>query len=215
MDMPLSPSIGQNPSQVDLISASLIHASNTSPQLLELSVSQSMDHNPSLIQSPTPRGHYTIYTPEQKAQIAKYAVEKGNLREACDKFSEEYGIKVKESTARQFKKAYFDELNQGKRPEEIKALRGKRRGRPAKNRLIASVAVNDEQNPILAEAGTPVAEDAPTSFTSEDPGSYPVDTSGAAVTPMSSDESTERVTGSTYSQMVGELAVSAQVTVSS
>ena len=82
--------------------------------------------------SASPRGHYTVYTPEQKAEIGRYAAEHGNLKAVCTKFSEDYGIEVKESTARQFRKAYFSALNEGKEPDQIKVLRGKKRGRPSK-----------------------------------------------------------------------------------
>lgn len=84
------------------------------------------------------RGHYTIYTPEQKAEIGRYAAEHGNLKAVCTKFTEEFGIEVKESTVRQFKKAYFIQLNEGKDPDQITALRGKKRGRPSKAGLPAS-----------------------------------------------------------------------------
>lgn len=86
---------------------------------------------PEAKQSPG-RGHYTVYTPEQKAVIGRYAVEHGNLKAVCSKFSQELGIEVKESTVRQFKKAFFIQLNEGKDPDEITALRGKKRGRPSK-----------------------------------------------------------------------------------
>ena len=178
----------------------------------DLSVSPSLGQSPSQNQSPIPRGHYTIYTPEQKAAIAKYAVEK-NLKEACDKFSEEYGIKVKESTARQFKKAYFDELNQGKRPEEIKALRGKRRGRPARNRrnslsVMTPTTPNDAPNapaPILTEMATFKSEDNPASFSNDEHISFTMDTPITMVTTMSSDEMDEKVTGSVYG--LGEMVI--------
>ncbi len=83
-------------------------------------------------QSPGNRGHYAVYTPEQKAEIGRYAAEHGNLKAVCSKFTEEFGIEVKESTVRQFKKAYFIQLNEGKDPDQITALRGKKRGRPSK-----------------------------------------------------------------------------------
>lgn len=81
-------------------------------------------------QSPGNRGHYTVYTPEQKAEIGRYAAEHGNLRAVCTKFTEEFGIEVKESTVRQFKKAYFVQLNDVKDPDQITALRGKREADP-------------------------------------------------------------------------------------
>lgn len=75
------------------------------------------------------RGHYTVYTPEQKAEIGRYACEHGNFKAICAKFSDEFGIEVKASTVRQFKKAF---LNQRKEGKEVTALRGKKRGRPLK-----------------------------------------------------------------------------------
>lgn len=192
---------------------------------MDLSEPPNLAHD-SQIQLPSTRGHYTIYTPEQKAAIAKYAVEKGNLKLACDKFSEEYGIKVKESTARQFKKAYFDELNLGKRPEEIKALRGKRRGRPAKNRgntpvktLSTSfpgiiVTPDDVPIPISTDISTPVSEVSPNSFSSNAPISFTTDAPITTVTALSPEEMDEKVVGSEYAQMVGEMAISTCITVS-
>lgn len=88
------------------------------------------------------RGHYTVYTPEQKAEIGRYAAEHGNLKAVCTKFSEEFGLEVKESTVRQFKKAYFIQLNEGKDPDQITALRGKKRGRPKGAGLPASSTPN-------------------------------------------------------------------------
>ncbi len=110
--------------------------------------------------SPGNRGHYTVYTPEQKAEIGRYAAEHGNLKSVCTKFSEELGLHVKESTVRQFKKAYFIQLNEGKEPDQIKALRGKKRGRPSKVGLsplkpvpsgsssTTGTPTNSEQDPV-------------------------------------------------------------------
>ena len=82
-------------------------------------------------QHQTPRGSYTTYTPEQKAIIGRYAAEHGNSK-AVQKYSAELGISVKESTVRQFKKAYYLQLNEGKDPDDIKAIPNKKRGRPSK-----------------------------------------------------------------------------------
>ena len=87
----------------------------------------------------TPRGSYTTYTPEQKAQIGRYAAEHGNAK-AVKKYTSELGVSVKESTVRQFKKAYYLQLNQGKDPDEIKAIPIKRRGRPSKTGLPSSAS---------------------------------------------------------------------------
>ena len=130
------------------------------------------------------RGHYTVYTPEQKAEIGRYAAEHGNLKAVCAKFSEDFGIEVKESTVRQFKKAYFTQLNEGKDPDQITALRGKKRGRPSK------AAAN---SPAKASAGGGVAV-SPTVVVAEINGK-------------------DSVAGE-YEQMVGEMAISTCITVS-
>lgn len=85
-------------------------------------------------QHQTPRGSYTTYTPEQKAVIGRYAAENGNAK-AVKKYSSELGVSVKESTVRQFKKAYYLQLHQGKDPDEIKSIPVKKRGRPSKTGL--------------------------------------------------------------------------------
>ena len=104
-------------------------------------------------QSPGNRGHYTVYTPEQKAEIGRYAAEHGNLKAVCSKFTEEFGIEVKESTVRQFKKAYFIQLNEGKNPDQITALRGKKRGRPSKVGL-PSTPTKTASSPTLVGNGS-------------------------------------------------------------
>lgn len=121
-------------------------------------------------QSPGNRGHYTVYTPEQKAEIGRYAAEHGNLKAVCTKFTEEFGIEVKESTVRQFKKAYFIQLNEGKDPDQITALRGKKRGRPSKvglsaaakasgsHTMNASASVAEEKEPVSGEYEQMVGE---------------------------------------------------------
>ena len=82
-------------------------------------------------QHQTPRGSYTTYKPEQKAMIGRYAAEHGNSK-AVQKYTTELGVSVKESTVRQFKKAYYLQLNEGKDPDEIKSIPNKKRGRPSK-----------------------------------------------------------------------------------
>ena len=104
-------------------------------------------------QSPGNRGHYTVYTPEQKAEIGRYAAEHGNIKAVCTKYSEELGLEVKESTVRQFKKAYFIQLNEGKEPDEIKALTGKKRGRPSK---VGLSSLHSSSSSTASEAGGPV-----------------------------------------------------------
>lgn len=137
-------------------------------------------------QSPGNRGHYTVYTPEQKAEIGRYAAEHGNLKAVCSKFSEEFGIDVKESTVRQFKKAYFMQLNEGKNPDQITALRGKKRGRPSKVGLSSSGPMQP------AKTETP-----------------------PAVLGSTSNADTASVVVGEYEQMVGEMAISSCITVSS
>ena len=85
-------------------------------------------------QHQTPRGSYTIYTPEQKAIIGRYAAENGNSK-AVQKYTLELGVSVKESTVRQFKKAYYLQLNEGKDPDDIKMIPSRKRGRPSKTFL--------------------------------------------------------------------------------
>ena len=74
---------------------------------------------------------YHLYTPEQKATIAKYAAQHGNTR-AANRFTKELGIIVPESTIRTFKKAYYAKLSEGKQPDEITEIPLRRRGRPRK-----------------------------------------------------------------------------------
>ena len=74
---------------------------------------------------------YHLYTPEQKATIAKYAAEHGNTK-ASTRFTKELGIIVPESTIRTFKKAYYAKLSEGKQPDEITEIPLRRRGRPRK-----------------------------------------------------------------------------------
>jgi hypothetical protein len=74
---------------------------------------------------------YHLYTPEQKATIAKYAAEHGNTK-ASNRFTKELGIIVPESTIRTFKKAYYAKLSEGKQPDEITEIPLRRRGRPRK-----------------------------------------------------------------------------------
>ena len=82
-------------------------------------------------QHQTTRGSYTTYKPEQKAMIGRYAAEHGNSK-AVQKYTTELGVSVKESTVRQFKKAYFLQLSEGKDPDSIKSIPNKKRGRPSK-----------------------------------------------------------------------------------
>lgn len=144
------------------------------------------------------RGHYTVYTPEQKAEIGRYAAEHGNLKSVCIKFSEEFGIEVKESTVRQFKKAYFVQLQEGKDPDQITAIQGKKRGRPSKATLTALTA---SQPSHLTVTSVP-----------HSPGPSPV-TQTVVVTAADVNGDDEAVPGE-YEHMVGEMAISTCITVS-
>ena len=148
------------------------------------------------------RGHYTVYTPEQKAVIGRYAAEHGNLKEVCTKFSEEYGIDVKESTVRQFKKAYFIKLNEMKDPDQITAIRGKRRGRPKGGLRDSPSKAKTAESPSSVSVMPPTT---PTTGT--------VTTAAVDIASPSEPPKDCSVTGE-YEQMVGEMAISTCITVS-
>ena len=69
------------------------------------------------------RGSYMKFTPEQKAQVARYALESGNKR-AIVKYSKQWGVDLKESTVRTWKTKYTEGLRKRKptEPLPIKAL---------------------------------------------------------------------------------------------
>ena len=71
---------------------------------------------------------YTHFTPEQRAKIAKYAVQCGNMA-ATRHFSQEFPT-LGESTVRVFKKQYQEEIKKKGTEEEISSLPKKKRGRP-------------------------------------------------------------------------------------
>lgn len=90
----------------------------------------------------TVRGKYNCYTPEQRAQIGKYAAENGATN-AAKRYSASWGININESTARRLKSEYLEKLQQevaASHSQEkhqstsesitIKALETKERGRP-------------------------------------------------------------------------------------
>jgi hypothetical protein len=97
-------------------------------------------------QHQTPRGSYTTYTPEQKAVIGRFAAENGNAK-AVQKYTAELGVSVKESTVRQFKKRYYLQLNEGKDPDDIKAIPKKKRGRPSKSGFQVKEVMPADQSP--------------------------------------------------------------------
>jgi hypothetical protein len=136
------------------------------------------------------RGRYTIYTPEQKAEMGRYAAEHG-LKAVCAKFSQELGIAVKESTVRQFKKAYLMQLNEGKDPDQITALRGKKRGRPPSKTVPSGMGT-----PVLG--GTQSTPPGPASSTT------------VVVAEVNGKDSVSRE----FEQIVGEMAISASISVS-
>ena len=63
------------------------------------------------------------FTPEQKAQVARYALESGNKR-AIVKYSKQWCVDLKESTVRTWKTEYTERLRKRKptEPLPIKAL---------------------------------------------------------------------------------------------
>ena len=72
------------------------------------------------------RGKYTVYTAESQAKIGKYASENGNERARLH-FKTQFP-KLKESTIKNFKKAYKDQLK--KKDQVVTALPTMPRGRP-------------------------------------------------------------------------------------
>ena len=81
-------------------------------------------------EAPTPRGKYNSYSPEERAQIGKYALENGNTR-AARHFSKVLNRKINESTARRLKSEYVQALAQKNDPEGplVKCLPTKTQGR--------------------------------------------------------------------------------------
>ena len=75
--------------------------------------------------------HYMKFTPEQKAQVARYALESRNKR-AIVKYSKQWGVDLKESTVRTWKTKYTEGLRKRKptEPLPIKALPDRKQGRP-------------------------------------------------------------------------------------
>ena len=59
------------------------------------------------------RSSYMKFTPEQKAQVARYALESGNKR-AIMKYSKQWSVDLKESTVRTLKTKYTEELRKRK-----------------------------------------------------------------------------------------------------
>ena len=76
-------------------------------------------------------GSYMKFTPEHKAQVAKYALESGN-KQAIVRYSKQWGIDLKESTVRTWKTKYTEGLRKRKptEPLPIKVLPDRKQGRP-------------------------------------------------------------------------------------
>lgn len=95
-------------------------------------VSNEADPLPKAKKSRSSRGTYTVYTPKNRAEIGKYALENGN-KMARQKFLAAYPS-LNESTVRDFKKAYRERMRLQKdlrNPEPITAIACGPRGRPA------------------------------------------------------------------------------------
>lgn len=76
------------------------------------------------------RGEYHNYTGEQRAKIAKFAVENGNIR-AARHFSQLLGFSINESSVRTIKKCYLRNIKLlGKDHDEVLELPRNVRGRP-------------------------------------------------------------------------------------
>ena len=59
------------------------------------------------------RGKYNCYTPEQRAEIGKYATENGATK-AVKRYTSAWGININELTARRLKSEYLEKLKQEK-----------------------------------------------------------------------------------------------------
>ena len=83
----------------------------------------------------TKRGSYLSFTAEEKAQVAKYGSTNG-VRAAVKRFSKVFGKDLKESTVRDWVKAYDKELRRKRTSTEIgddlavTELPSKKRGKP-------------------------------------------------------------------------------------
>ena len=81
------------------------------------------------------RGSYLSFTPEEKARVAQYGSVHG-VRAAMRRFRGELGRELKETTVRDWVKAYKKELQNKRRSAEpgcdlvVSHLSGKKRGRP-------------------------------------------------------------------------------------
>lgn len=80
------------------------------------------DGEPNAKKKKSSKGTHTQYTPEDHAQIGRYALENGKER-ARRKFSTQFP-KLKESTVQNFKKTYKEELEQKKKlhPDPVTSI---------------------------------------------------------------------------------------------
>ena len=76
-------------------------------------------------------GSYHAFTDEIRAKIGRHALEHGNTC-AVKHFTKELYFDIKESTVRNFKKAYIKKLQSSKDSDSITSLPNKNRGRPLK-----------------------------------------------------------------------------------
>ena len=74
------------------------------------------------------RGEYSHYTPEQKAKIARYAIDNGPTK-AARHFSEKLGKKLNESTMRTINASYLIQFKENKF-ETLNEVKSKPRDRP-------------------------------------------------------------------------------------
>ena len=86
------------------------------------------DPSPPAKKPRVPRGKYTFYTPENRAKIGKYALENGNER-ARRHFLLQFP-NLNESTVRNFKKGYKEQLAYQKKRNNPQPITSKPKGRP-------------------------------------------------------------------------------------
>ena len=111
-------------------------SSKVQPQAIEsankkVSALLAFDSSPKDDGSGPSRGPYMKFSPEQKAQVARYAMESGN-KQAIVRYSKQWGDDLKESTVRTWKSKYEEEQRKRKptEPLPIKALPNRKQGRP-------------------------------------------------------------------------------------
>lgn len=80
-------------------------------------------------ESKVSRGSYMKFTPQRKAQVAKYAIECGNRR-AIQRYSKEFGVEIKESTVRSWKQKYIEERRKRSPSKVVEEILSCKRGYP-------------------------------------------------------------------------------------